>query len=189
MIIYLGLVHYPVYNKNFESVKTAVTNLDIHDIARTALTYGVSKFFIITPDMSQQDYICKVIKFWMEADGKQYNRGRTKALSTIAVSNTIEDSVNMITTQEGKRPILITTTARQTSNQVPYDSIMEIANLKKPVYVLLGTGYGLDDKIHAFADYVFQPVYGTGDYNHLSVRSAAAIILDRMTSAVYKGRN
>jgi hypothetical protein len=32
----------------------------------------------------------------------------------------------------------------------------------------------------AEADYVLDPVLGNTDYNHLSVRSAAAVILDRV---------
>ena len=30
--LYLGLVHYPIYNKNMQVIATAVTNFDIHDI-------------------------------------------------------------------------------------------------------------------------------------------------------------
>jgi hypothetical protein len=30
------------------------------------------------------------------------------------------------------------------------------------------------------ADYILEPIYGPGEYNHLSVRSAVAIILDRL---------
>jgi hypothetical protein len=34
--VYLALLHYPVYDKNHQVVTTAVTNMDIHDIARRA---------------------------------------------------------------------------------------------------------------------------------------------------------
>lgn len=43
--LYLGLVHYPIYNKNMQVIATAVTNFDIHDISRTARTYDVTKIF------------------------------------------------------------------------------------------------------------------------------------------------
>ena len=45
--IYVGLVHYPVYNRNEEVVATSVTNFDIHDISRTCRTYDIKKYFII----------------------------------------------------------------------------------------------------------------------------------------------
>lgn len=44
--LYLGLVHYPIYNKNMQVIATAVTNFDIHDISRTARTYDVKKYFL-----------------------------------------------------------------------------------------------------------------------------------------------
>ena len=47
--VYIGLVHYPIYNKHMEVVTTALTNYDLHDIARTAKTYGVRTYFIIHP--------------------------------------------------------------------------------------------------------------------------------------------
>ena len=45
--VYIGLVHYPIYNKHNQIVTTAITNFDIHDIARTARTYGIDKYFLI----------------------------------------------------------------------------------------------------------------------------------------------
>ena len=45
--LYIGLVHYPIYNKHGEVITTAITNYDIHDIARAAITYDVSRYFVI----------------------------------------------------------------------------------------------------------------------------------------------
>ena len=52
----------------------------------------------------------------------------------------------------------------------------------EPICLLFGTGYGLVDEIMAEADYTLEPIVGPTDYNHLSVRSAASIILDRLRS-------
>ncbi|MBP1726316.1 MAG: hypothetical protein H6Q51_1614, partial [Deltaproteobacteria bacterium] len=54
MSVYVALLHYPVYNRNGHVVCSAITNLDIHDIARAARTYGVSGFYVITPLEEQQ---------------------------------------------------------------------------------------------------------------------------------------
>ena len=43
--LYVGLVHYPVYDKNFDVITTAITNYDLHDISRSAKTYGVKKIY------------------------------------------------------------------------------------------------------------------------------------------------
>ncbi|SVE60327.1 uncharacterized protein METZ01_LOCUS513181, partial [marine metagenome] len=32
--VHLALVHYPVYNKNGETITSSVTTLDVHDILR-----------------------------------------------------------------------------------------------------------------------------------------------------------
>jgi hypothetical protein len=46
--------------------------------------------------------------------------------------------------------------------------------------LLFGTAWGLVEGMFEQADYLLDPVEGYTDYNHLSVRSAAAIILDRL---------
>jgi len=46
--------------------------------------------------------------------------------------------------------------------------------------VLFGTGWGLDEAVFKEADYFLDPIEADTGYNHLSVRSAAAIILDRL---------
>ena len=44
---------------------------------------------------------------------------------------------------------------------------------------MLGTGQGLSNELLNKADFLLAPLKGMPHYNHLSVRSAAAIILDR----------
>ncbi|HQK80165.1 MAG TPA: RNA methyltransferase [Syntrophales bacterium] len=47
--------------------------------------------------------------------------------------------------------------------------------------LVFGTGWGLADSIVARADCSLPPVRGGSDgYNHLSVRSAVAVVLDRL---------
>jgi len=48
--------------------------------------------------------------------------------------------------------------------------------------ILLGTGWGMPEELVSSCDYILEPILGPGDYNHLSVRNAAAIILDRLFS-------
>lgn len=180
--LYLGLVHYPVLNKHNEVVQTSVTNLDIHDIARSASTFGLSGYFIITPDASQHEYINKVISFWQSETGLIYNPDRSRALSLITITNSIASGITMITTQEGMQPIVITTTARKMNKQISFEEVSSLCQNNQPVLLLFGTGHGLTDSVHNDVDFVLQPIEGIGDYNHLSVRSAVAIVLDRISS-------
>ena len=46
--------------------------------------------------------------------------------------------------------------------------------------LVLGTGWGLTNEVMSACSYVLRPIYGAGEYNHLSVRSAASIMFDRL---------
>jgi hypothetical protein len=48
------------------------------------------------------------------------------------------------------------------------------------VLILFGTGWGLDDRQIPGASQVLAPIRGAPTWNHLSVRSAVAIVLDRL---------
>ena len=50
----------------------------------------------------------------------------------------------------------------------------------KPYLLLFGTGWGLTDEVMAMSDYILEPIRANSKYNHLSVRAAVAIILDRL---------
>ena len=52
--LYVALLHAPVYNKNMETIATSITNLDIHDIARSTTTYGVKRYYIVHPAEAQR---------------------------------------------------------------------------------------------------------------------------------------
>ena len=52
--LYLALIHYPVINRNGKVIASAITNLDIHDISRISKTFGVNRFYIVTPLKDQQ---------------------------------------------------------------------------------------------------------------------------------------
>ena len=49
----------------------------------------------------------------------------------------------------------------------------------RPVLLIFGTGQGLSPEIIKQCDYLLLPIDGFSEFNHLSVRSAVAIILDR----------
>jgi hypothetical protein len=49
-----------------------------------------------------------------------------------------------------------------------------------PHLLVFGTAWGLAEAFISEADYILEPITGSPDYNHLSVRTAAGIILDRL---------
>ncbi|MBM4403227.1 MAG: RNA methyltransferase [Candidatus Cloacimonetes bacterium] len=174
-------MHYPVLNKNGESIMTSLVNLDIHDLARSGKTFGIAGCYLITPDEGQTTLIHHITEFWRSAPALMYNPHRSEALSLIKTGSSIEDCMNEITNREGMRPKVITTTARKLDSQISFAQIAMIVG-SEPVLILFGTGYGLTDETHTAADCILAPIEGNGEYNHLSVRSAVAIVLDRISS-------
>lgn len=179
--LYVGLVHYPIYDKNFNVIATAITNYDLHDISRSSKTYGVKKYFIIHHVQGQLDMVHKIIGFWESPAGKTYNSYRTQAFDIVDIRPSIEAAVAAVAEAEGKRPYVVTTDARVYANTISYKDLRRKREEDDtPILLLLGTGYGMTKETMEQFDFILEPIYGAGDYNHLSVRSAAAIILDRL---------
>jgi hypothetical protein len=178
----IALIHYPVYDKNRDIVATAVTNLDIHDIARAGRTYGVSKYYIVTPVEEQRKLVEKIRTHWLEGWGSTYNPKRKLALELLQTENSLQDAVADIEQRTGKRPKLVITGAAGRPNSVSFAELKSLLDQDpdQPFLLLLGTGWGLTEQVFNSSDYVLEPISGGGDYNHLSVRSAAAIMLDRL---------
>ncbi len=176
-------MHYPVYNKSNEVIASAVTNLDIHDIARCAKTYGISKYYIVTPLEEQAVLVKKIIRHWTDGYGAKYNSDRQRALELVDVKDDIAALVEDIEKKTAKKPKIIVTAAKKYAKSISYLDLKEVISSRGDDYLLLfGTGWGLEKSIISSADYILEPVIGRTDYNHLSVRSAVAIILDRLFS-------
>lgn len=179
--VYIGLIHYPIYNKHMEVITTALTNYDLHDIARTARTYDVRTYFIIHPVKSQRDMAALIMEHWKTGLGSTYNPNRREAFEETALVADLDQAVGRITEECSEKPLIVTTDARVYPNTVSYPFMRErIMKGRQPVLILFGTGYGMTREMMKHFDYILEPVYGRGSYNHLCVRSAAAIIMDRL---------
>jgi tRNA (guanine37-N1)-methyltransferase len=179
--VYLALLHYPVYDKNRQVVTTAVTNMDIHDISRSGRTYGVRGFYVVTPVKALQKLALKIIDHWETGYGSQYNVTRKQALEITRIANTLDDAIIDIEREAGEKPAIIVTSARPTANRTSFTALRDMLKKKaRPFLIVFGTGWGLTETTFSQSDYVLEAIEGYTDYNHLSVRSAAAIILDRL---------
>ena len=185
--VFIGLVHYPIYNKHMEIVTTSITNLDIHDIARSAITYDLDQYFLIHPHENQHEMAQDLIDYWTKGYGAQYNPDRAQALERIRLVPNLEEVRQWIESHFPGPICQVVTDARIYPNTVSYANLRrqiqsKVAQGSSPQNFLLlfGTGYGLSQEIMAQADMILEPIIGRGPYNHLSVRSAVAIILDRL---------
>ena len=179
--VFVALLHYPVYDKNRQVVTTAVTNMDIHDIARSARTFGLGAFYVVTPVKALQRLALKIIDHWEHGYGSQYNTTRKEALALARITDTLDNVVIDVEQECGKKPCLVVTSARPGGGRTSFAALKDmIIKDTRPFLIVLGTGWGLTEKTISQADYALAPIEGYTDYNHLSVRSAAAIILDRL---------
>lgn len=179
--VYIALLHYPMYNKRMDVVTTSITNLDIHDIARAARSYETEGFYIIHPSGSQQKLIRDILAYWQEGYGGTYNADRKEAFSILHPATSLEEVIKSIEEQTGGKVHTIATDARTYPNSISYRELKTKIFDDDEVYLLLfGTGWGMEQSLMNSCDYILEPIAPDSDYNHLSVRSAVSIILDRL---------
>ncbi|MFH1076889.1 MAG: RNA methyltransferase [Pseudomonadota bacterium] len=179
--LHIALLHYPVYNKQRKEIVSAVSPIDLHDISRAARTYNVGSFSLVTPLLDQQDLAQRVVKHWTEGFGATYNPTRKDALSLVRIKSNLNEVVEEIEKLGHGRPKITATDARPFPDPISYDKMARlIKEDKTPHLILFGTAWGLTVECIGQADYTLEPIASGGDYNHLSVRTAAAIILDRL---------
>ena len=178
---WVALVHHPVLNHEHAVVATAITNLDVHDIARVARTYGLQGYFVVTPIERQRELVARIIEHWCEGHGAKRVPERADAMRLVETAPTLEDAVCRVTVLAGRRPLVVATCARPGRATIGFTELRGLLRSAQPVLLVLGTGWGLADEILFSADHVLDPVTAPGsDYNHLSVRTAAAVIMDRL---------
>lgn len=177
----IALVHYPVFNKNREIIGSAVTNLDIHDMARAGRTYGAKNFFIVTPFADQQELVAEIIDHWLHGYGARYNSDRREAFSIVRVCSSLEELYANYDRSDLPRPLIVATSARNIEQlSLSYGALRQRLLGGEHCLLLFGTGWGLAPEVMTDVDAFLPPVGGGMDYNHLSVRSACSIILDRL---------
>ncbi|MBW2039852.1 MAG: RNA methyltransferase [Deltaproteobacteria bacterium] len=177
----MALVHYPVYDRQGRVIATALTTIDIHDLARLARTYGLGGFYVVTPLRSQQELARRLIDHWVTGRGAAYNPTRKEALSLIRMAGDLEGVLKGIEEEGGRGVKTVATAARPYAGARSYREMADLLQKRgnNPYIILFGTGWGLTREMVEGSNYILEPIEGKG-YNHLSVRTAAAIILDRL---------
>jgi len=179
---YIALMHNDMMLKEGRIGPTSVTSIDIHDIARSSTTYGLKNFFVVTNLKDQQKMVQKMLSFWVdEKIGGDYNINRHHAVLSVKLENELDDVIAAIEKKEGKKPVIIGTSARSqdATQAITYFDQETVWQHDRPVLFLFGTGSGMSEKLLQRCDYMLPPLQGFYKFNHLSVRSAVAIILDK----------
>jgi len=180
----VALVHHPVYDKHRDIVTSAVTNIDVPDVARSCRTYGVQAFYVVTPVRAHRALISRVMQHWDAEEQRDYNPSRNEALALVHLEQDLEGVGIDVERRYGCLPRMFATSARRHAVSTSFAEMRRrIDEAGPPWLMLLGTGSGLADEVVERCEAVLEPVFGHGGpegYNHLSVRAAAAVLLDRL---------
>ena len=183
--VFIALIHYPVHNAHGEVVCTSITPFDLHDLARTAKTYGITKYFVVCPVETQRRLAQRIMDHWLTGVGAELNWTRKAAFERVALVASLEEARLTIQNEIGKPPRLVATSAKSGPSRMSYPQLRaELEAATDPHLLLFGTGWGMTEEVLSQADRFLEPIVGGGDgsYNHLPVRAAVAIILDRLFS-------
>lgn len=186
----LALVHHPVVDAQKAVVTTAVTNLDVHDLARSGRTYGCSDLFIVHPIEAQRTLVERIRHHWLEGSSGKRIPDRRDAVELVRTVPSLEDAVDAMGGRD--RVELWITAARNVAPPTTFPEARRRLELElgssgsgKAVLLVFGTGWGLAQSVLDAADVVLEPIRSAAatGYNHLSVRAACAIALDRLRGA------
>ena len=181
--LHIALVHGPVLNKFGHTVTVSLTNLDLHDIARISRTYGLAGVTVVTPLRDQQALARTLLGHWTHGAGGRGNPDRAEALGSVRIAASLAEAVAGVKEFSGQDPWVLATSARPDGAVSPARVREALAD--KPVLMVLGTGSGLAPEAVALTQGRIAPVRPYGAYNHLSVRSAAAILTDRIFGDIF----
>lgn len=172
-MLYIALLHWPCIDKNGKEIATAITNLDLHDLARVCLTYGVNTLYIVHPYQVQLDFAKTIMNHWLKGFGGVYNPVRKKAFEIIELVKDIKEI------KQRTGACMIGTSASMTKDSLSWGDVKNLS-ANRDVCLVFGTGWGMSPSIISEFDAMVQPIEGAGEYNHLSVRSAVSISIDRI---------
>jgi hypothetical protein len=180
-----------------EIVTTAVTNLDVHDLARSARSYGCTDYFVTHPIAAQRELVTRIRDHWTDGSSGKRIPDRREALRVLRVVDSLDAAVSAL---GGRASVEIwATAARELGKTVSFaEARGRLAGSAgkegskegdgRAALLVFGTGWGLAPSIVESADALLEPIRsapgGPSDgYNHLSVRAACAIALDRLCGA------
>lgn len=144
------------------------------------MTFGIKMCYIVTPLVKQRMIMERLIEHWRYGYGADYNPLRGEALNTIATRESLDAVIEEVRNR-GNTLIIGTSSKPRPHKQVGFEDIRRIVRDKNQhVLILFGTGWGLTDETVEICDRMLEPVFGQGEYNHLSLRVAIGIILDRI---------
>lgn len=167
-------------NRRGEIIASAITNLDLHDLGRLACTYGIARCYIVTPLRDQRALAADLIAHWRMGVGRRVLPERSLALERLHLVTDLADARAELAAAWGVEARMWATSAAAPPDALSHDRARQLLASGVPTLLVLGTAWGLAPTVLAQADAVLESIPGVHGYNHLSVRCAAAVLVDRL---------
>ena len=139
--LYAALIHHPVLNRKGEVVASAVTNLDLHDIARAGRTYGVRRFYVVTPLEDQRQIARRIIAHWTEGAGGRLNPMRKEALARVRLAEHLAEAAADVESDAGAAPLTVATSAAPQRRTIGFSKLRRRVHDGGPVLLIFGTAW------------------------------------------------
>jgi hypothetical protein len=172
----IALLHHPVLNRLGEEITSTVDHFDVMDGSRLALTFGVQRFYVVNHVPAQQALVERLIRHGTAGDGREARGEFERTLWAPDLAAVVDRE----TRELDRRPSVVATTAAHSPVAVGFAALRERLHAGEPMLVLFGKAWGLSPSALASADVRLAPIEGGTGFNHLSVRSAMAIVVDRL---------
>src|SRR5260370_5393933 len=89
----VALVHHPVLDKSGAIVTSAITNMDVHDLSRSARTFGATDVFVTTPIEAQRTLVEAIVGHWTHGSSGERIPSRRDALAIVRVVPSLDDAI------------------------------------------------------------------------------------------------
>lgn len=173
----VALVHHPVIDRRGDEITSTVDHFDVMDASRLSLTYPVWRFYVVNHIPAQRALTERLIRHGNEAAHRDEARGSfSKTFWAPDLDAVIADHED----EFGVRPTPVATSASPSDRDVDFAALRRRLATGEPILLLIGKAWGLAPRLLATTPLKLCPIDAGTGFNHLSVRSAMAILLDRL---------
>ncbi len=173
----VALLHHPVLNRKGEEITSTVDHFDVMDASRLSLAYPVHRFYVVNHVPAQRALTERLIHHGNEAARREQARG---SFSKTTWAPELEVVRAELADDHGREPTVVATSAQSREPMIGFEALRERLAGGEPALLLIGKAWGLAPRVLEQADLRLAPIDAGTGFNHLSVRSAMAILLDRL---------
>lgn len=175
--LHVALVHHPVVDRTGDVITATIDHFDVFDASRLSMAYPIGTVFIVNPEPSQRALAERLIAHGTDAHRSEDRAGVTHKTRWVP---DLDAAIEAVREQAGRAPRTVATSAQPHPRAIEFAELRLLLQRGDPHLLLLGKASGLAEDLLARADLRLRPIDAGTGWNHLSVRSALAIMIDRL---------